>query len=76
MIYTAQLENTTNRLTHQQDWYVLTDHPGATQLELVSGYWPSQGGDSSLEECETWLKNRGFAPDGEMPPQCFEYSTN
>lgn len=71
---TARLESRVNSLTRDRDWYVLTEHPDATDLgDCVLGFFPGSG-DDSLKACETWLENRGFTPDGDTAPECFEYT--
>ena len=71
----ARLEASVNANTKQYDWYVDTDHPEAARMgNGVCGYFPDSLGEASLKACETWLANRGFTPDGDMPPQCFEYT--
>lgn len=75
----AQLDSTIDKLTHERNWFVTTEHPDAWVMRddqgvpVVSGYWPKQGGESSLKACETWLTNRGFVRCGDMPPDIFEY---
>lgn len=75
MKITARLESVMNKLSHEYDWFVLTDHPDATDMgNGVSGFFPDSTGDTSMKACETWLASRGFKPDGKMPPECFEYA--
>ena len=72
---TARLESRVNSLTRDRDWYVLTEHPDATEMgDGVRGFFPDSSGDASLKACETWLENRGFTPDGDAAPECFEFT--
>jgi hypothetical protein len=66
----ATLFAVVNRLSHENDWAVLTDHPDARDYGTVCCFLPPSYGETSLKACETWLANRGFTP-AEDP---FEYT--
>jgi hypothetical protein len=72
---TARLFSAINRWTHDRDWLVETTHPDATLCGgLVRCFIPTCNGERSLAACETWLSERGFVRNGDLPPDLFEYT--
>lgn len=55
-----------------RSWYVFGRGMVDFTDELPDGGLATQ--ESSLAACERWLAANGYRANGEMPPDCFEYT--